>query len=150
MGAIGAVCRRLSIATGRACRHVHRYRRGSRGASKNSGFYGYDYRELQIDAGWQPDETKAVSKELRAGQFIIFWSTLMHASFPNSTAKQTRMAFASRYVPASVRVYPDTDHVDEYGCNIALDCYGTVLVSGQDRYGYNRVLDTNLRGHSLR
>ena len=121
-----------------------------RGTNKDSGFFGYDYRELQVDPDWKPDETKAISKELRAGQFIIFWSTLMHASFPNSTAKQTRMAFASRYVPTSVTVYPDTQHIEEYGSRISLDRYGTILVSGEDRHGNNRVLDRNLRDHPLR
>lgn len=121
-----------------------------RGASKDSGFFGYDYRDLQIDPDWKPDEAKAISKELRAGQFIIFWSTLMHASFPNSTAKQTRMAFAARYVPTSVSVYPDTQHIEEYGSRISLERYGTVLVSGVDRYGQNRILEKNLRNHPLR
>ena len=36
------------------------------------GFFGYDYRELQIDAGWRPDESRAVSMVLEPGQFIIF------------------------------------------------------------------------------
>ncbi len=120
------------------------------GGSKDSGFFGYDYRELQLDPDWTPNETRAVSKELHAGQFIIFWSTLMHASFPNSTEKQTRMAFASRYVPATVAVYPDTQYIEEYGSRISLDRYGTVLVSGEDRLGNNRVIDKNLRGLPLR
>src|SRR5689334_11542529 len=40
------------------------------------GFFGYDYRELQIDPDWKPDESKAISMVMRPGQFIVFWSTL--------------------------------------------------------------------------
>ena len=51
---------------------------------KKRGFFGYDYRELQIDPNWKPNEEDAVSMEMKAGQFIIFWSTLMHASHPHT------------------------------------------------------------------
>jgi len=43
------------------------------------GFFGYDYRQLQKDPNWKPDESQAKSMVMRQGQFIIFWSTLMHA-----------------------------------------------------------------------
>jgi non-heme Fe2+,alpha-ketoglutarate-dependent halogenase len=110
------------------------------------GFFGYDYRSLQKDPDWKPDESKAVSLVMQPGQFVIFWSTLMHSSFPNSTANRTRLGYASRYVPSAVRVYPDTDTVDEYGSQISLDKYGVVLVSGQDHEGLNRRLEKNTRG----
>ncbi|NNG05498.1 MAG: chlorinating enzyme [Inquilinus sp.] len=109
------------------------------GHDSESGFFGYDYRELQVDADWAPDESKAVSKEMRAGQFIIFWSTLMHASYSNTTSNQTRLAYATRYVPTSVRVYPDTDFVEEYGHRFSLQNYTTVLVAGADRFGCNKI-----------
>ena len=48
------------------------------------GFFGYDYRQLQIDSNWTPDDSKSVSMVMKPGQFIIFWSTLMHASHPHS------------------------------------------------------------------
>lgn len=110
------------------------------------GFFGYDFSSLQKDPHWKPDEASAKSIVMQAGQFVIFWSTLMHASFPNSTKNRTRLGYASRYVPTSVRVYPDTDHVDEYGSKISLDRYGVVVVSGTDRYGHNRVVSRNTRG----
>lgn len=104
------------------------------------GFFGYDYRTLQKDPDWKPDESKAVAVPMRAGQCIMFWSTLMHASYPHlGKTKQMRMAFASRYVPTCVKVYPDTDVVTEYGGSISLEKYGTVLVTGRDEYGHNRV-----------
>lgn len=110
------------------------------------GFFGYDYRSLQKDPDWKPDESRAVSLEMQPGQCVIFWSTLMHSSFPNSTKDKTRLGYASRYVPASVRVYPDTDVVDEYGSQISLSKYGVVLVSGEDHFGHNRRVDRNMRG----
>ncbi|MCW7991311.1 chemotaxis protein CheX, partial [Streptomyces platensis subsp. clarensis] len=83
------------------------------------GFFGYDYRQLQKDPNWTPDEDQAVSQVMRPGQFIIFWSTLMHASHPHEgKTNEMRMGFASRYVPSTVTVYPDSDHIEEYGGRI--------------------------------
>jgi len=83
---------------------------------------------------------------MKAGQFVMFWSTCMHSSFPNSTTNQTRLGFTSRYVPSSVSVYPDTDVVEEYGSTISLEKFGVVLVRGQNLNSHNRVVTQNLRG----
>lgn len=115
-----------------------------------SGFFGYDYRNLQKDPDFVPDESKAVSMEMKAGQFVIFWSTLMHASFPNSSTNRTRLGFTARYVPTSVKVYPDTDTFDEYGSVLSLEKYGTVLVSGNDEFGHNRLVTENRRGSKFK
>jgi non-heme Fe2+,alpha-ketoglutarate-dependent halogenase len=115
------------------------------------GFFGYDYRELQIDPHWKPDEDKAITMEMKPGQFIIFWSTLMHASCAHAGASnEMRMGFATRYVPTRVRIYPDTDQVDEYGGTIQLTNYGAVVVNGRDDYRHNRIRTTNLRGVAFR
>jgi non-heme Fe2+,alpha-ketoglutarate-dependent halogenase len=119
------------------------YRQDKGGVTR--GFFGYDYRQLQKDPNWRPAEEDAVPLVMHPGQCVIFWSTLMHASLPNISKTSVRMGFAARYVPTSVRVYPDTDVVEEYGGTIRLDNYGTVLVSGQDAYGHNRRRDTTLR-----
>jgi non-haem Fe2+, alpha-ketoglutarate-dependent halogenase len=112
------------------------------------GFFGYDYRELQIDPDWKPDESKAVAMVMRPGQAIMFWSTLMHASYPHSgKTDQMRLGFAARYVPTSVRIYPDTEEIDEYGGRVRLDRYGAVLVCGEDRHSHNRLVTTTTRGH---
>jgi non-heme Fe2+,alpha-ketoglutarate-dependent halogenase len=112
------------------------------------GFFGYDYRELQVDPTWAPDESKAVSMEMRAGQFIVFWSTLMHASHPHAgLSKQMRMGFAARYVPAAVRIYPDTERIQEYGGEVSLERYGAVLVNGDDTYHHNRLATATTGGH---
>ncbi|MEW1614259.1 MULTISPECIES: chlorinating enzyme [unclassified Streptomyces] len=115
------------------------------------GFFGYDYRQLQFDPDWKPNEEDAVSLVMEKGQCVIFLSTLMHASLPNtSTGKGYRMGFASRYVPTSVRVYPDTDHIEEYGGNISLDKWSAVLVNGEDAYGHNKIGTRTLRGTEYR
>lgn len=111
------------------------------------GFFGYDYRELQVDPEWKPDESQAVSMDMKAGQFIVFWSTLMHASHPHAgRTKDMRMGFATRYVPTAVEVYPGTSVIEEYGGTVSLDHYGTVLVSGTDEYGHNRQAEHTTRG----
>ncbi|WP_426374251.1 chlorinating enzyme [Rhodococcoides fascians] len=112
------------------------------------GFFGYDYRQLQKDPNWSPDESKAVSQVMRQGQFIIFWSTLMHASHPHSgLTDKMRLGFAGRYLPTSVRVYPYSDALAEFGGEASLDKFGNVLVSGRDEYGYNKFADSTVNGH---
>lgn len=110
------------------------------------GFFGYDYRNLQKQKNWKPDEDKAVSIEMKAGQFIIFWSTLMHSSLPNSTEEKVRLGYACRYVPSPVSVYPDVDSLIEYGSKISLERYGVVRVSGKHESTQNRVMKKNHRG----
>jgi non-haem Fe2+, alpha-ketoglutarate-dependent halogenase len=126
----------------------------NRNKTKNGtarGFFGYDYRQLQIDPSWSPDESKAISMEMRAGQFIIFWSTLMHASHSHAAkTSEMRLGFASRYVPTSVRVYPGLSEINEYGGRISLERFGCVLVSGEDRYQRNRLLTHTTTGIPFR
>jgi non-heme Fe2+,alpha-ketoglutarate-dependent halogenase len=114
------------------------------------GFFGYDYRQLQKDPSWSPDESKAVSMEMAGGEFIIFWSTLMHASHPHSgSTKEMRLGFAARYLPTSVRVYPHSDALSEFGGKASLDRFGNVLVTGQDTYHHNRFTDRTVGGHTF-
>ncbi len=114
------------------------------------GFFGYDWREIQKDPNWEPDESKAVSVPCKAGQFVIFWSTLMHASLPHlGKTKNMRLGFTARYVPTSVSVYAamkETRRVDELGGSFGLDNFGSVLVSGRDEYGLNPLRTESLRG----
>ncbi len=114
------------------------------------GFFGYDYRELQVDPDWKPDEDEAVSMVMRPGQAIMFWSTLMHASLPHSGKTQDmRLGFASRYVPTSVQIYPDTESIEEYGGTVSLDKYGAVLVAGVDGQKHNKIATETTRGHKF-
>lgn len=114
------------------------------------GFFGYDYRQLQKDPDWKPDESKAVSMVMRPGEAIMFWSTLIHASHPHSgKTNQMRMGFAARYVPTSVKIYPDTDAIEEYGGRVSLDRYGAVLVAGENEYAHNRIATHTTRGRAF-
>ncbi len=111
------------------------------------GFFGYDYRQLQKDPDWKPNEEDAVPLVMEKGQCVIFWSTLMHASLPNTGhGKNYRMGFATRYVPTKVRIYPETESIHEYGGSISLDRWGAVLARGQDEYGHNKIVTSTLRG----
>lgn len=114
------------------------------------GFFGYDYRELQVDPDWKPDESRAVSLVMRPGQAVMFWSTLLHASHPHKgLTNQPRVGFAARYVPTSVRVYPDTDAIEEYGGRVSLQKYGAVVVAGVNRYDHNRIAGETTRGQQF-
>ena len=113
------------------------------------GFFGYDYRNMQKDPDFVPDESLAVSMEMHAGQFVIFWSTLMHSSFPNTTENQTRMATAARYVPASVKIYPDVEILEEFGSRVSLDKYGVVLVSGENHFDHNKFTKVSNNGYEF-
>jgi len=123
------------------------------GAEKDGvrrGFFGYDYRQLQTDPNWRPDDSQAVPIVMKAGQTVIFWSTLMHASYPHlGKTRQARMGFVSRYVPTEVKIYPDTDVVEEYGGKISLDRYGAVLVAGKNAYDYNRIATQTTTGKAF-
>ena len=111
------------------------------------GFFGYDYRQLQKDPNWAPDESMAVSQVMRQGQFIIFWSTLMHASHPHSGKTDAmRLGFAARYLPTHVKVYPYSESLEEFGGQASLERFGNVLVSGEDRYKYNRFAQSTTSG----
>ncbi len=114
------------------------------------GFFGYDYRQLQKDPDWRPDESQAFPLVMKPGECVIFWSTLMHASLPHTGGrKDYRMGYAARFVPTQVRVYPDMDSVSEYGGDITLDRYGCVLVAGQDEYGHNQLAEASQRGFTF-
>jgi non-heme Fe2+,alpha-ketoglutarate-dependent halogenase len=104
------------------------------------GFYGYDYRQLQKDPDWEPDESSAVSMVMRPGQFIIFWSTLMHASLPNNS-KTMRLGYTGRYVPNQVRVYPFSNTLREYGGDVSLERFACVQVAGHDTYHHNKIIE---------
>ena len=114
------------------------------------GFNGYDYSTLQKDKSWQPDEAAAVPIVMKAGQFVIFRSMLMHCSLPNSTTDKTRLGYVARYVPGRVKVYPDTDYVKEFGGEYRLDRFGVVQVAGTATDHKNRVAAKSLSGLDLK
>jgi non-heme Fe2+,alpha-ketoglutarate-dependent halogenase len=77
----------------------------------------------------------------------MFWSTIMHASHPHSgLTDKMRLAYVCRYVPTSVQVYPNMDRIAEFGGEASLERYGSVLVSGKDEFGHNRLIDRTFNG----
>jgi non-heme Fe2+,alpha-ketoglutarate-dependent halogenase len=115
--------------------------------AKRNDFFGYDYSELKIDKDWDPDSQEFVKMEMDAGQFVIFLAKCVHGSMPNTTKDQTRMAFASRYVSPSVKVYDNVARLNEFGEEIDLAYHGCVMVAGEDEYHYNKIHQTNLNGY---
>ncbi|MDT9687054.1 chlorinating enzyme [Streptomyces sp. P9(2023)] len=113
--------------------------------SKSHDFFGYDYSELKLDKDWDPNDEDIVDMEMKPGQFVIFLAKCIHGSLPN-VSDTTRLGFASRYVSPSVKVYEDVDSLSEFGDTISLDYHGSVLVSGEDNYGHNRIHEKNLNG----
>lgn len=114
--------------------------------SKSHDFFGYDYSELKLDQDWDPDAGEVVEMEMRPGQFVVFLAKCIHGSLPN-VSDVKRLGFASRYVSPSVRVYEHIDSLSGFGDSISLDYHGSVLVSGEDRYGHNRMHEKNLNGY---
>lgn len=111
------------------------------------GFFGYDYSQLQIDPNWTPDESKAQSIEMKQGQCIIFWSTLMHASHPHiGKVKDMRLGFVSRYLPNSVQVYPYSSKLQEFGGEVSLENFGCVQISGNDVFKHNKFVSETILG----
>jgi non-haem Fe2+, alpha-ketoglutarate-dependent halogenase len=113
--------------------------------SKSHDFFGYDYSELKLDQDWDPEAHDVVDMEMKPGQFVIFLAKCIHGSHPN-TSDTKRLGFASRYVSPSVRVYEHINSLSGFGDSISLDYHGSVLVSGHDNYGHNRIHATNLNG----
>jgi non-haem Fe2+, alpha-ketoglutarate-dependent halogenase len=102
-------------------------------------FFGYSFEDFKVDASWVPDENAAVTMEMNAGECVVFTARCVHASHPNVTKRSTRFALTARYVPTHVRVYPGMSRFNAHGGFFDLSHYGCVLVSGQDKYGHNRI-----------
>ena len=75
------------------------------------------------------DTSKAVQLEMEPGEFILFNERTMHHSEPNRSQLR-RMALAVRVIIPCVRVLKyDSDN------------HGVVVISGQDKLGFNRHSD---------
>lgn len=109
-------------------------------------FFGYKFAEFKIDPSWDPDAEEAVALEMEPGECVIFTARCVHGSYPNTTERKTRFAFATRYVPTHVRVYAEQESFMAHGTKHDLTDYGAVLVSGQDTFGHNRIRRMNNRG----
>lgn len=117
-----------------------------RSVTAGTSFFGYNFEDFKVEPSWIPDESEAVSMEMKAGECVVFSARCVHASHPNTTRRSTRFAITSRYVATHVRVYPDWSAFDAHGGHFDLTNWGTVLVSGQDQYGHNKLRELNNRG----
>ncbi|MFG6199793.1 chlorinating enzyme [Nonomuraea sp. JJY05] len=124
-------------------------KRLTKSPQRKTDFFGYDYSELQLDPDWDPEKEDVVEMEMGPGQFVLFVEKCVHGSLPN-VSNETRLGYASRYVIPQTKVYEHVDRLVEFGDEIALDYHGCVLVSGEDRYGYNRIYTENLNGFQFR
>ena len=106
------------------------------------GLFGYDTREILVNPDRALPESRAVNMELKAGQCVISWEATMHGSLPNRTRNRARLAVVARYVPTDVRIYPNQRTLQEYGGTADLANWHAVLVSGSDKFGFNRVMET--------
>jgi non-heme Fe2+,alpha-ketoglutarate-dependent halogenase len=111
-----------------------------------TGFYGYDFSEFLIDPSWTPAPEDVVDMEMDPGECLIFTASCVHGSQPNTTERQTRFAYTSRYVPTHVRVYPDQTTFNAHGTDFDLSEYGPVLIAGEDKYGHNNIRANNNLG----
>jgi non-heme Fe2+,alpha-ketoglutarate-dependent halogenase len=109
-----------------------------------TAFFGYQFSDFKIDPSWEVPQEDVVPVEMAPGEAVIFTATCVHGSEPNTTERETRFAIAGRYVPTHVRVYPDQAGFTAHGAEFDLGNYGSVLVSGSEGYGHNR-----MRSHSV-
>jgi non-haem Fe2+, alpha-ketoglutarate-dependent halogenase len=114
-----------------------------------TGFFGYNFSDFKIDPSWDPESADPVDLEMQPGECVIFTASCVHASRPNLTERETRLAISGRYIPTHVRAYPGLLSYTAHGETFDLSNYATVLVSGEDRYGHNKIRDKNNRGEKF-
>lgn len=112
----------------------------------DTGFFGYNFQDFKIDPEWNPDDGDVLTMEMKPGECVIFTARCVHASYPNISKRSTRFAISSRYTQPHVRVYPGHKNFNAHGSAFDLSRYGTVLVSGEDKFGHNVIKSENLRG----
>ncbi|WP_414589535.1 phytanoyl-CoA dioxygenase family protein [Scytonema sp. PCC 10023] len=80
--------------------------------------------------------------EMDAGDFIIFTSFNLHASHPNTTEDQTRLALAGRYTNNDVKVHHENDrsYTPEGGFPFLSDRLGCIQAHGTDHYKHNKII----------
>jgi chlorinating enzyme len=89
------------------------------------------------------DGFETLSMEMKAGEFIIFTSLNTHASHPNATTDDTRLAFAGRYTTTDVKVYEGFDKdvcaTPEGEIPFDITRCACLQVLGEDTFGHNRI-----------
>ena len=96
------------------------------------------------------DQYEVRNVEVKAGEFLIFTSLVMHGALPNVTADDTRLAFVGRYTTTDVKVFDGLSHdttpsIMGKTFQMSLANIGCTQVHGGDTYGYNRILPAPAR-----
>lgn len=81
---------------------------------------------------------------MKAGECVLFTSSNIHASYPNTTEDNTRFAFVGRCTANHVKVFPNTNtttYATAQGLKeFKLPEYSTFQIYGKDSFGYNKIL----------
>lgn len=81
--------------------------------------------------------------DMKPGQFVIFSSLNMHASYPNSTKAETRLSFVGRYTSNDVRVTPVGERevftTPDGDFLFQKERIGCMQVHGEDKFGHNKI-----------
>ncbi|NEO81022.1 phytanoyl-CoA dioxygenase family protein [Moorena sp. SIO4G3] len=114
--------------------------------SKNkSGSANKSYGELKKEVDYPFDSANVHFLEAKAGQFFIFSERVIHGSTRNVT-DDYRWALVGRIVKTDTKIYTEKMlqegyDIKVYGAKkIKLDNWKAVLIRGEDRFGYNRLL----------
>lgn len=91
------------------------------------------------------DRFEVRNVEVKAGEFLIFTSLVIHGALPNTTTDDTRLAFVGRYTTNDVKVFDGLTHdtspaIQGRTFQMSLDRIGCTQVHGVDRFGHNRIL----------
>jgi len=93
----------------------------------------------------------AVDLEMKAGEFVVFSSLVVHGSHPNTSAEDTRVAFVGRFTTNDVKVYDGLKYdtlpaISGKQFRVSLEDVGCVQVHGNDSTGFNRILESASAG----
>lgn len=111
-----------------------------RWGADEEGFFGYNVKPDLSSL----DLNTVASMECKPGEFFIFNQATLHGSPPNRSS-QRRLGVNVRVITPQVRAYyhhlKAGGKVTHYGNTYDLNKWGCVLISGEDRYGLNKMVD---------
>jgi len=109
----------------------------SKAGKDEEGLFGRDFKTEYV-----VDTAAAVPMILDPGQYFLFTESTLHGSTHNPSSRR-RMGVVIRVTTPEVKIY-DGLAMDGQGCN--LDNWGCVLIRGEDRYGYNKLIEPQFVG----
>jgi len=106
--------------------------RMSKTSENEAGLFGRRYK-----VEYKVDTSTAVPMICQPGQYFLFSESALHGSTRNPTNRR-RDALSLRITTPDVKVY-EGQTVDGQG--FPLEKWGCLLLSGKDRFGYNKIID---------